>query len=87
LCRWFLFRRSSWGRADHTRYESQPRLVYALTHWFKEHPNKEQSKKMDSKLQVPSFANLSRALVVAEELVVAQPLNPGCRQERSTGNW
>src|SRR4029079_12269655 len=38
------------------KYEDMNRnlqLVYALTHWFKEHPTKEQGKKMDSKLQVP----------------------------------
>ncbi|MFZ3374428.1 MAG: ATP-binding cassette domain-containing protein, partial [Chthoniobacterales bacterium] len=38
------------------KYEDMNRnlaLVYALTHWFSEHPSKEQSMKMESKLQVP----------------------------------
>ena len=38
------------------KYEDMNRnlaLVYTLSAWFSEHPNKEQGKKMNSKLQVP----------------------------------
>jgi len=69
------------------KYEDMNRnlaLVYALTHWFKEHPNKEQSKKMDSKLQVPFVCQFIAMRWSYEELVVAQAkLNPlASRQER-----
>jgi len=69
------------------KYEDMNRnlaLVYALTHWFKEHPNKEQSKKMDSKLQVPFVCQFIAMRWSYEELVVAQAkLNPlAGRQER-----
>src|SRR5205085_6457301 len=62
------------------KYEDMNRnlaLVYALTHWFHEHPNKEQSKKMDSKLQVPFVCQFVAMRWSYEELVVAQAkLNP-----------
>src|SRR6185503_20843009 len=62
------------------KYEDMNRnlsLVYALTHWFKEHPNKEQGKKMDSKLQVPFVCEFVAMRWSYEELVVAQAkLNP-----------
>src|SRR5205085_12143775 len=69
------------------KYEDMNRnlaLVYALTHWFHEHPNKEQSKKMDSKLQVPFVCQFIAMRWSYEELVVAQAkLNPlSRRQER-----
>jgi ABC-type multidrug transport system ATPase subunit len=69
------------------KYEDMNRnlaLVYALTHWFKEHPNKEQGKKMDSKLQVPFVCQFIAMRWSYEELVVAQAkLNPlARRQER-----
>jgi hypothetical protein len=69
------------------KYEDMNRnlaLVYALTHWFKEHPNKEQSKKMDSKLQVPFVCQFIAMRWSYEELVIAQAkLNPlARRQER-----
>src|SRR5437868_3855164 len=69
------------------KYEDMNRnlaLVYALTHWFHEHPNKEQSKKMDSKLQVPFVCQFVAMRWSYEELVVAQAkLNPlARRQER-----
>ena len=69
------------------KYEDMNRnlaLVYALTHWFKEHPNKEQGKKMDSKLQVPFVCQFVAMRWSYEELVVAQAkLNPlSRRQER-----
>jgi hypothetical protein len=57
-------------------------LVYALTHWFKEHPNKEQGKKMDSKLQVPFVCQFIAMRWSYEELVVAQAkLNPLTRRQ------
>jgi ABC-type multidrug transport system ATPase subunit len=69
------------------KYEDMNRnlaLVYALTHWFKEHPNTEQGKKMDSKLEVPFICQFVAMRWSYEELVVAQAkLNPlARRQER-----
>ena len=69
------------------KYEDMNRnlaLVYALTHWFKEHPTKEQGKKMDSKLQVPFVCQFVAMRWSYEELVVAQAKrNPlTSRQER-----
>src|SRR5205814_2158623 len=69
------------------KYEDMNRnlaLVYALTHWFKEHPSKEQGKKMDSKLEVPFVCQFIAMRWSYEELVVAQAkLNPlASRQER-----
>ncbi|HJT81279.1 MAG TPA: ATP-binding cassette domain-containing protein [Chthoniobacterales bacterium] len=69
------------------KYEDMNRnltLLYALTHWFKEHPTKEQGKKMDSKLQVPFVCQFVAMRWSYEELVVAQAkLNPlSSRQER-----
>jgi ABC-type multidrug transport system ATPase subunit len=70
------------------KYEDMNRnlgLVYSLSHWFKEHPNKDRSKKMDSKLQVPFVAQLIAMRWSYEELVVAQAkLNPLTkRQDRA----
>jgi hypothetical protein len=62
------------------KYEDMNRnlaLVYALTHWFKEHPNPDQAKKMESKLQVPFVCQFIAMRWSYEELVVAQAkLNP-----------
>ena len=69
------------------KYEDMNRnlaLVYALTHWFNEHPNQEQSKKMDSKLKVPFVCQFIAMRWSYEEMIVAQAkLNPlSRRQER-----
>jgi hypothetical protein len=57
-------------------------LVYALTHWFHEHPNREEGKKMNSKLQVPFVCQFIAMRWSYEELVVAQAkLNPLTRRQ------
>lgn len=67
------------------KYEDMNRnltLVYALTHWFKEHPTKDQGKKMESKLQVPFVCQFIGMRWSYEELVVAQAkLNPLTRRQ------
>ena len=67
------------------KYEDMNRnlaLVYALTHWFSEHPSKEQSKKMESKLQVPFVCQFVAMRWSYEELIVAQAkLNPLTRRQ------
>src|SRR5262249_46601463 len=67
------------------KYEDMNRnlaLVYALTHWFKEHPSKEQNKKMDSKLQVPFICQFIAMRWSYEEMIVAQAkLNPITRRQ------
>ena len=67
------------------KYEDMNRnlaLVYALTHWFKEHPTKDQGKKMESKLQVPFVCQFIAMRWSYEELVVAQAkLNPLTRRQ------
>src|SRR5438045_6509789 len=70
------------------KYEDMNRnlaLVYALTHWFKEHPNPDRGKKMESKLQVPFVCQFIAMRWSYEEMVVAQAkLNPlSKRQERA----
>src|SRR5437588_2286145 len=70
------------------KYEDMNRnlsLVYSLTRWFQEHPNKDRSKKMDSKLQVPFVCQFIPMRWSYEEMVVAQAkLNPlTSRQERA----
>jgi len=70
------------------KYEDMNRnlgLVYSLTHWFSEHPTKEQAQKMDSKLQVPFICEFIAMRWSYEEMVVAQAkLNPLTRrQERA----
>jgi ABC-type multidrug transport system ATPase subunit len=72
------------------KYEDMNRnlaLVYALTHWFKEHPTQDHTKKMESKLQVPFVCQFIAMRWSYEELVVAQAkLNPLTRrQERVQG--
>src|SRR5262249_5290811 len=70
------------------KYEDMNRnlsLVYSLTRWFHEHPSKDRSKKMDSKLQVPFVCQFIPMRWSYEEIVVAQAkLNPlTWRQERA----
>jgi len=67
------------------KYEDMNRnlaLLYALTHWFSEHPTKEQSKKMESKLEVPFVCQFIAMRWSYEELIVAQAkLNPLTRRQ------
>src|SRR4030081_1635403 len=67
------------------KYEDMNRnlaLVYTLTHWFHEHPNREEGKKMNSKLQVPFVCQFIAMRWSYEELVVAQAkLNPLTRRQ------
>ena len=70
------------------KYEDMNRnlsLVYSLTRWFQEHPSKDRSKKMDSKLQVPFVCQFIPMRWSYEEMIVAQAkLNPlTSRQERA----
>jgi ABC transport system ATP-binding/permease protein len=70
------------------KYEDMNRnlaLVYTFTRWFTEHPNKEQTSKMDSRLQVPIICQFIAMRWSYEELIVAQAkLNPLTRrQERA----
>src|SRR5881409_1015058 len=70
------------------KYEDMNRnlaLVYALTHWFSEHPTKEKTVKTESKLQVPLVFQFIPMRWSYEEMIVAQSkLNPlTSRQERS----
>ena len=62
------------------KYEDMNRnlaLIYTFTRWFSEHPNKEQDKKMDSKLQVPFICQFIAMRWSYEEMIVAQAkLNP-----------
>src|SRR5437660_2698990 len=62
------------------KYEDMNRnlaLVYTFTRWFSEPPNKEQNKKMDSKLKVPFICEFIAMRWSYEEMVVAQAkLNP-----------
>jgi len=67
------------------KYEDMNRnlaLVYTFTRWFHEHPNSDESKKMDSKLQVPFVCEFIAMRWSYEELVVAQAkLNPLTRRQ------
>ena len=70
------------------KYEDMNRnltLVYSLTRWFNDHPNKDRGKKMDSKLEVPFVCQFIPMRWSYEEMVVAQAkLNPlTARQDRS----
>ncbi len=70
------------------KYEDMNRnlaLVYTFTRWFSEHPNDEQGKKMNSRLQVPFVCQFIAMRWSYEEMVVAQAkLNPlSMRQERA----
>jgi ABC-type multidrug transport system ATPase subunit len=72
------------------KYEDMNRnlsLVYSLTRWFHEHPTKDRSRKMDSKLQVPFVCQFIPMRWSYEEMIVAQDkLNPlNRRRERADG--
>src|SRR6185369_17882344 len=57
------------------KYEDMNRnlgLVYAFTRWFSEHPDTEQGKKMNSKLQVPFVCQFIAMRWSYEEIVLAQ---------------
>jgi ABC transport system ATP-binding/permease protein len=69
------------------KYEDMNRnlaLLYALSHWFSEHPSTDKNKKMESKLQVPFVCQFVAMRWSYEEMVLAQAkLNPlTCRQDR-----
>lgn len=70
------------------KYEDMNRnlsFVYALTHWFSEHPAKEQSKKMSSNLEVPFVCQFVAMRWSYEELIVAQAkLNPLTSRQDAT---
>src|SRR5881394_2062957 len=70
------------------KYEDMNRnlgLLYTFTRWFSEHPNKEQNKKMDSKLQVPFICQFIAMRWSYEEMIVAQAkLNPVTRRQDRT---
>ena len=70
------------------KYEDMNRnlaLVYALTHWFSEHPSKEQGKKMSSKLEVPFVCQFVAMRWSYEEMIVAQAkLNPLTQRQDRT---
>ena len=70
------------------KYEDMNRnlaLLYALSHWFSEHPSTEKSKKMESKLQVPFVCQFVAMRWSYDEMVLAQAkLNPLThRQDRA----
>jgi ABC-type multidrug transport system ATPase subunit len=70
------------------KYEDMNRnlaLLYALSHWFSEHPSTDKSKKMESKLQVPFVCQFVAMRWSYEEMVLAQAkLNPlTSRQDRT----
>jgi len=70
------------------KYEDMNRnlaLLYALSHWFSEHPTKEQEKKMGSKLEVPFVCQFIAMRWSYEEIVAAQAkLNPLTRRQDRT---
>jgi len=67
------------------KYEDMNRnlaLLYALSHWFSEHPSQEQEKKMESKLEVPFVCQFIAMRWSYEEMIVAQAkLNPLTRRQ------
>jgi hypothetical protein len=67
------------------KYEDMNRnlaLVYTLSHWFSEHPSMDQSKKMESKLEVPFVCQFIAMRWSYEEIVLAQAkLNPLTRRQ------
>ncbi|HJX25456.1 MAG TPA: ABC transporter permease, partial [Chthoniobacterales bacterium] len=67
------------------KYEDMNRnlaLVYTFTRWFSEHPNAEQSTKMNSKLEVPLVCQFVAMRWSYEEVIVAQAkLNPLTRRQ------
>jgi hypothetical protein len=70
------------------KYEDMNRnlgLVYAFTRWFSEHPDTEQAKKMNSKLQVPFVCQFIAMRWSYEEMIVAQAkLNPLTKRQEQT---
>lgn len=62
------------------KYEDMNRnlgLVYAFTRWFHEHPNQDETRKLDSRLQVPFICEFVAMRWSYEEMIVAQAkLNP-----------
>src|SRR5436189_5741486 len=70
------------------KYEDMNRnlaLLYALSHWFSEHPSTEKCKKMECKLQVPFVCQFVAMRWSYDEMVLAQAkLNPLThRQDRA----
>ena len=69
------------------KYEDMNRnlaLVYSFSRWFTEHPNTEQGKKMNSKLQVPFVCQFIAMRWSYEEMVIAQAkLNPLTRRQEN----
>src|ERR687891_15717 len=67
------------------KYEDMNRnlaLVYTLSHWFSEHPSADQSKKMESKLEVPFVCQFIAMRWSYEEIILAQAkLNPLTRRQ------
>ena len=72
------------------KYEDMNRnlaLVYTLSHWFSEHPSTDQSKKMESKLEVPLVCQFIAMRWSYEEIVLAQAkLNPLTRRQDRASN-
>src|SRR5213594_4152617 len=57
-------------------------LLYSFTRWFHEHPTSDESKKMDSKLQVPFVCQFVAMRWSYEEIILAQAkLNPLTRRQ------
>src|ERR1041384_4118475 len=70
------------------KYEDMNRnmaLLYSLSHWFSEHPNRDKTVKTESKLQVPLVCQFIAMRWSYEEMIVAQAkLNPLTkRQDRA----
>ena len=67
------------------KYEDMNRnlgLVYTFTRWFHEHPDRDETKKLDSRLQVPFVCEFVAMRWSYEELIVAQAkLNPLTRRQ------
>src|SRR6266516_1507777 len=67
------------------KYEDMNRnlaFVYTLSHWFSEHPSTDQSKKMESKLEVPFVCQFIAMRWSYEEIILAQAkLNPLTRRQ------
>ncbi|HEY1583132.1 MAG TPA: ABC transporter permease, partial [Chthoniobacterales bacterium] len=67
------------------KYEDMNRnlgLVYTFSRWFAEHPDRDETKKMDSRLEVPFVCEFVAMRWSYEELVVAQAkLNPLTRRQ------
>ncbi len=58
---------------------------YLMQRWFSEHPNREQGKKMSSKLEVPFVCQFIAMRWSYEEMIVAQAkLNPLSRRQERT---